>query len=151
MIPDCLLSPARFVPGAALLAILTATLACGPSSGAPFLDDLWCADEASCQTREDPFTLTLAVNFSDPDGDLGTGTYSVYVDGLRTDGPNLLWKHFEAAGLAMNATEGTLVLPAPVQLTGIYSGKTFIVGIDVRDEAGNQSNRPGIRFRILLD
>lgn len=138
--------------GAALLLSLSpAVMGCGPAGEAPVLEDLRCADESSCQCPTDPFTLELAVDFRDGDGDLGEGTYAVYIDGSKTDGPVPLLTFFEEAGLSPSATEGTLVLPAGLHMSGVYSGMTFVVGIQVTDAEGNDSNRPGIKFKLHLE
>lgn len=114
------------------------------------LTELHCADDHACQSAEDPFLLDLQVDFADEDGDLAAGTYSVYVDGLLTDGPHPLLGHFEEAGLSPYATEGSLFLPAGIQISGISSGMRFVVAIEVTDHAGNESNRPGMRFQLNL-
>jgi hypothetical protein len=133
---------------AALVVLIATGPACGAVSGAPRLDDLRCADPDVCQSREDPFLLLLAVDFESVDGDLGAGSYSVYVDGDRVHGPSPLIAHFDAAGLSGDATFGTVVLPAGLSLSNIHSGMDFVVGIDVEDASGRRSNRPGIIFRL---
>lgn len=123
-------------------------ISCGSSGKSPILKDLRCINDNACQSKSDPFLLELMVDFQDEDGDLGAGTYSVYVDKMRTMGSEALLPFFNEADISPYATEGTLILPAPLQISGLYSGKVFTVSIEVTDFAGNTSNRPGLIMRI---
>lgn len=132
------------------LAVLLCS-ACGPSGSSPVLENLRCAEEGACQSEADPFLLRLAVDFRDDDGDLGSGTFTVFVDDSISDGPTPLLQHFEEAELSPYATEGSVVLPAGLQISGMRSGMVFIVAIEVTDHAGNRSNRPGMEFELTIE
>jgi hypothetical protein len=139
----------RALPGV-LASLLLGAAACGVPPGIPHLTGLNCATPGACQSTQDPFLLNLVVNFSDTDGDLGNGSYTLWLDQQTLVQDQALAPLFQADKLDASALAGLLHVPVPLKLANVTSGMTFWVDLEVTDAAGNQSNRPGIQFKLNL-
>ena len=135
-----------WAPG--LLLLLVA--ACGPPAGTPHLTGLRCATPDGCQAPQDPFLLKLAVDFSDTDGDLGNGTYSLWLDQQTLIQDDPLATLFQSSKLDASKPAGVLYLDAPLKLANVTDGMTFWVDLEVTDASGHASNRPGVQFTLNL-
>lgn len=124
--------------------------ACGPPGDAPRLTNLRCAVADACQTLADPFKVRLAVDFEDPDGDLGYGVWSAWVDDASTVDAALLEPVFQATETDPAASSGVLWFEVPLQLPRLHDGLEFTVALQVNDSAGHGSNRPGLTFALGL-
>jgi hypothetical protein len=131
-------------PSLCLLAAL-ATAACG---GGPQLSNLRCR-ETPCQDPEKPFTVRLAVDFSDPTGTLGAGALELLVDGNVQSAVSLA-DLFAAQHLDAKATAGTLAVDEDVTLGQVVQDQTFNAGLQARNGLGQSSNQPSLTFKLTL-
>ncbi len=144
-------APLRWAPGlVVVLGLVLGVAACGPPPGTPHLTGLRCATSDACQAPQDPFLLKLAVDFSDTDGDLGNGTYTLYLDQKTLVQDEALATVFQASKLDASAAAGVMYVDAPLQLANVTDGMTFWVDLEVTDAAGHASNRPGVQFTLNL-
>jgi hypothetical protein len=119
---------------------------CGTSG--PQLTNLRCR-QSPCQDPEDPFTLRLAVDFSDGTGTMGQGSLELFTNGNLLEGVSLS-DLFTAQGVPATATSGTLELDEPVSLTTITQGEQFTVGLQARNGVQQSSNTPTLSLTLTL-
>ena len=140
-------APARWALG---LLLVLGVAACGVPPGTPHLTGLRCATPDACQSAQDPFDLKLAVDFSDTDGNLATGTYTLWLDQQTLVQDEALAPVFQASKLDAAKTAGVMYLDAPLKLANVTDGMSFWVDLEVTDAAGHASNRPGVQFKLNL-
>ena len=132
----------------ALLLTLAAVLvvACGGSG--PKLKNLKCRT-APCQSPEDPFRLSLQVDFDDPTGALSAGELDLRVDG-KTQTAIALRDLFTSQKLDLAAKTGTLQIDDDVLLSQIKEGATFTLSLLATNGKGQDSNEPTLTFTVHL-
>lgn len=128
--------------GASLL-LLTGCGARGPQ-----LTNLRCR-QSPCQAPEDPFTLRLAVDFSDDTATMSNGSLELFTNGNLLEGISLS-DLFTAQGIPAAVTSGTLQLDEPVNLTTITQGEQFTIGVQARNGVAQSSNTPSLSLTLTL-
>ena len=134
------------------LFLLTSLNACGADHDpdTPWLTHL----SYDGQAQKNALVVLLSVDFSDDDGDLGSGQLSPLINGQESgDKPLPLKSIFAESGLALDATQGRLQfgLEILMDLDPAYRpdpGSTFELGIKMQDAAGHESNHPSVYMRI---
>lgn len=109
---------------------------------APVID----AFTSAGQLQGDPWTIILAVDFRDEDGDLGGGRAQFFLNG---DGPSTeqpMADIFRQSGLPDGATAGKLGWPLRFGDT-VGDGSTVKIGLQLVDAAEQRSNC----YRLDLD
>ena len=127
-----------------LLAVL-APLGCG---GGPQLSNLRCRVDP-CQHPEKPFTLRLAVDFSDGTGAFSKGALELRVNGATQSAVSLA-EIFSAQLLDPAAIAGTINFDQDVVLDRIGQNQSFTSSVIAHDGQGQKSNEPQFGFKLTL-
>ena len=136
-------SPARL--GLLILPLGVALLGCG---GGPQLTNLRCR-VTPCQHPEKPFTLRLAVDFSDGTGSLSKGGLELRVNGATQSAVSLA-EIFSAQLLDPTAAAGTLNFDQDVVLDRVGQSQSFTTSVIAHDGQGQKSNEPQLGFKLTL-
>ena len=123
--------------------------ACG-NSNAPVLSNL----SYLGQSEDSPMVLLFTVDFSDLNGNLGTGSTEYFLDGQLTlaegvDNQTL----FLANNLDFEATEGTINFVLELMIGEDSSSTTqeeFEFAVQMRDAEGYESNREVLTLQLTL-
>ena len=125
--------------------LLAPLLACG---GGPQLTNLRCR-VTPCQHPEKPFTLRLAVDFSDGSGTLSKGGLELRVNGTTQTAVSLA-EIFSAQQLDAAATAGTFNFDQDVVLDRIGQNQAFTTSVVAHDGQSQKSNEPQLGFKLTL-
>src|SRR5688572_24537518 len=135
-----------YLPAIALL------VACGTSpddwpDGRPKIDEL----RFSQQSPQDPFALEFLIQFSDSDGDAGTGKLHLLLDDTEvSEQPLQGLFSSQTPALPVDSTMGELEVVVRVS-TEVESGDELKVGFIMEDAAGEMSNDPWVSLRALSE
>lgn len=97
------------------------------------------------QLEGDPWTVVLAVGFTDSDGNTGTGTIEFFVNGASSGEPLDLEPLFLPAALDTNATAGRFAVPIRFP-EGASDGTSLRLGIQLLDATDLRSNCYSMRL-----
>jgi hypothetical protein len=125
-----------------------APLLCAACGGGPQLTNLRCR-LTPCQDPEKPFTLRLAVDFSDGTGTLSQGALELRVNGSTQSAVSLA-EIFSAQQLSTTAASGTFNFDQDVGLDRIGQNQTFTTSLVAHDGLGRKSNEPQLGFKLTL-
>ncbi|MBL92165.1 MAG: hypothetical protein CMH56_10215 [Myxococcales bacterium] len=106
------------------------------------------------QSEESPMVLLFAVDFTDQNGDLGSGSTEYFLDGQMTLAEGVENQSlFLANQLDFGATEGTInfVLELMVETNNASSTEEeFEFAVQMRDAEGYESNRESLRLQLSM-
>ncbi len=122
----------------ATLAVLALT---GCGSGLS-LSNLRC--DGACQSVDDPFTLTLEVDYDDPDGALAHGSLQFKFEDVVGAGTESTASLVTGAGRS-----GTMHFAVPLKLTAIQDGEALTLGVTASG-AGETSDQVERAFVLHL-
>jgi hypothetical protein len=125
-----------------------ALLSLAGCGGGPQLSNLRCRVDP-CQHPEKPFTLRLAVDFSDGTGTLSQGALELRVNGATQSAVSLA-EIFSAQQLEPAAVKGTLSIDQDVVLDRVGQDQGFNTSLVAHDGLGQQSNEPELGFKLTL-
>ncbi|MBI5509196.1 MAG: hypothetical protein HY903_10620 [Deltaproteobacteria bacterium] len=104
--------------------------------GAPVLENFFLVPE---QVPGDPWTIILGADFTDDDGDLGSGKADFYLNEDTQPTEQELTDVFRQSGVGLSEKSGSLWMALRFAST-VRSGTTVRLGLQLVDKAGRYSN-----------
>lgn len=112
--------------------------------GTPVVDNFWLLEH---QIPGDPWTVLFGVDYTDDDGDLGTGSAEFYLNENKQPAVQDMVDAFRQSGVQPGETLGSLWMALRFSET-IDDGTDVTLGLQLVDAAGHRSNCYTVELRF---
>jgi hypothetical protein len=117
------------------------------SPGTPVVDNFWVLEQ---QIPGDPWTVLFGVDYTDDDGDLGTGSAEFYLNESKDAAVQDMVDAFRQSGVQPGQTSGSVWMALRFSDT-VDDGTHVTLGLQLVDAAGHRSNCYTVELRFDVE